>query len=112
MNVSAHTLTIIVEVISFIAAVAAIVGAVLMFRITKKFGSGIIADGFKTISSGVLFLALGILIDGLSFYFSLSSDNIYAALIFLVKGLCYVVGTYIIVIGTKRTADKLENLTK
>ena len=105
-------LTILVEGIAFIAAFAALSGAVIMYQLTRKFGSGIIASGFKSISSGVLFIALGIIIDALNSYFLLSTNNVYSVLIFLIKGACFVAGTYIIVIGSKRTADKLESLTK
>ena len=106
-------LTIIVQGISFIAAFAALTAAVIMYQVTKKFGSGILAHGFKNIAAGVLFLALGIVIDGVSSYFQISvHDNIFSTAIWAIKGICFVVGTYIIVIGSKRTADRLENLTK
>ncbi|KKQ94735.1 MAG: hypothetical protein A3C27_00225 [Candidatus Levybacteria bacterium RIFCSPHIGHO2_02_FULL_39_36] len=104
--------TILIEGISFVAAFAAVAAAFIMYEVTKKFGSGILASGFKSISAGVLFLALGIIIDALNSYFLLSYNNIYSVLVFLIKGICFVVGTYIIVIGSKRTADKLESLTK
>lgn len=104
--------TILVEGVAFIAAFAAITGAVIMYQLTKKFGGGIIASGFKSISSGVFFIALGILIDALNSYFLLATNNVYSVLIFLIKGTCFVAGTYIIVIGSKRTADRLESLTK
>ena len=105
-------LTILVEGIAFIAAFAAVTGAVIMYQLTRKFGSGIIASGFKSISSGILFIALGIIIDALNSYFLLAANNAYSVLIFLIKGACFVIGTYIIVIGSKRTADRLECLTK
>lgn len=105
-------LTIIVNGISFIAAFAAIAAAVIMFQVTKKFGSGILAHGFKSIAIGVLFLAVGIIIDGINNYFQISYNNIASVLVLIIKGSCFVVGTYIIVIGSKKTADKLENLTK
>jgi len=104
--------TILIQAISFIASFAAIAAAVIMYQVTKKFGSGILANGFKSIAAGVLFLALGIIIDALNSYFALSYNNIYSVLVFIIKGACFVIGTYIIVIGTKNTADKLENLTK
>ena len=104
--------TILIEGISFVAAFAAVAAAFIMYEVTKKFGSGILASGFRSISAGVLFLALGIIIDALNSYFLLSYNNIYSVLVFLIKGICFVVGTYIIVIGSKRTADKLESLTK
>ncbi len=109
---TAQFFTILVNAVSFIAAFAAVAAAFLMYEVTKKFGSGILASGFKTISAGVLFLALGIIIDALNSYFLLEVNNIYSVLIYLIKGLCFVAGTYIIVIGSKRTADKLEHLTK
>ena len=109
---TARLFTILVEGIAFIAAFAAVTGAAIMYQLTRKFGSGIIASGFKSISSGVLFIALGIIIDALNSYFLLATNNAYSVLIFLIKGVCFVVGTYIIVIGSKRTADRLELLTK
>jgi hypothetical protein len=109
---SSRFFTILVEGVSFVAAFAAVAAAVIMYQVTKKFGSGILASGFKSIAVGVLFLALGIIIDALNSYFVLSYNNIFSALVFLIKGICFVVGTYIIVIGSKRTADKLESLTK
>lgn len=105
-------LSIMVNGISFIAAFAAIAAAILMYEVTKKFGSGILASGFKNIAAGVLFIALGIIIDAITSYFQFSYTNIYAVSIFMIKGVCFVLGTYIIVIGSKKTADRLENLTK
>ena len=109
---TARFFTILVEGTSFVAAFAAVAAAGIMYQVTKKFGSGILASGFKSISAGVLFLALGITINAISSYFLLSYNNIYSALVFLIQGICFVTGTYIIVIGSKNTADKLENLTK
>lgn len=105
-------LTIMVNGISFIAAFAAIAAAVIMYQVTKKFGSGILAHGFKAIGTGVLFIAMGIIIDALNNYLKISYSNVYSVGVFLIKGGCFVIGTYIIVIGSKRTIDKLENLTK
>lgn len=109
---STQILTITVEVVSFIAAAAAIVAALLMLQVTKKFGTGILANGFKSIASGVLFIALGIIIDAITSSFALTSDNVFSALIFLVKAICFVTGTYIIVIASKNMADRIEALTK
>jgi len=109
---SLQFLTILVQGISFIASFAAITAAVIMYQVTKKFGSGILAHGFKTIGTGVLFLALGIIIDAINTYLQISYTDPAAVGVFLIKGSCFVIGTYIIVIGSKKTADKLENLTK
>lgn len=105
-------LTIVVNGVSFIAAFAALAAAILMYQVTKKFGNGILAHGFQSIGTGVLFLALGIVIDAINTYFQISFSSIFSVGVFLIKGICFVVGTYIIVIGSKRTADRLENLTK
>ncbi len=104
--------SILVEAVAFIAAFAAVTAAAIMYQLTNKFGSGIIAQGFKSIASGVLFIALGIIIDAFNSYFLLATNNVYSVLVFLIKGMCFVLGTYIIVIGSKRTADKLESLTQ
>ena len=107
---SARFFILIAEASSYIAAFAALAAAVIMSQITKKFGTGLLASGFKTIGSGVFFLALGIVIDTLNSYLHLSYDNIYSILLFVIKGACFVVGTYAIVIGTKSTADRLEKI--
>jgi hypothetical protein len=57
-------------------------------------------------------LALGIIIDAVNSYLQLSPNTMYSVGVFMIKGACFVVGTYTIVIGSKRTIDKLENLTK
>lgn len=105
-------LTILVQGVSFIAAFAGIAAAVIMYQVTKKFGSGILAEGFKTIGAGVLFLAFGLIIDAITTYIQFSYSSIYSVTIFVIKGACFVIGTYVIVIGTKKTADKLESLTR
>lgn len=105
-------LTIIVQGVSFVAAFAAITASVIMYQVTRKFGSGILAHGFKAIGTGVLFIALGIIIDAVNTYLQITPNDLASAGVFLIKGSCFVIGTYIIVIGSKKTADKLENLTK
>lgn len=109
---SVQFLSIIVNGISFIAAFAAIAAAVIMYQVTKKFGSGILAHGFKTIGTGVLFLAVAIIVDAFNSYLRLTPTSLASVAVFLIKGACFVIGMYIIVIGSKRTIDKLENLTK
>lgn len=110
-------LTIIVEAGSFVAAFAAIAAGIVMASVTKKFGTGILASGFKTNSLGVLFIALGIIIDAASSYLVVSG---YSSLLpeiapiglLVAKEASFVIGTYIIVIGSKKTGDKLESLMK
>ena len=46
-------LTIIIEAASFVAALASIAAGLIMANVTKKFGTGILASGFKTISGVV-----------------------------------------------------------
>lgn len=107
--------TIIIQSVALMAGFAAIVAAVIMSRVTKKFGTGILASGFKTISVGVFFIALGILVDAVESY--LQSANFapieqFITILLLVKLALFVIGTYIIVIGSKKTGDKLESLTQ
>jgi hypothetical protein len=108
-------LTIAVEAGALISTLAAFVAAVIMLRVTRKFGTGILASGFKAISFGVLFIALGILVDAVQSYLQInnfSGVQQFVTVILLIKLVLYVIGTYIIVIGSKRTGDKLESLTK
>lgn len=112
---STKLLTIGIEAGALISAFAAIVAAAIMSRVTKNFGTGILASGFKTISIGVFFIALGILVDAVQSY--LQNANFapiaeFITIIILIKLALFVIGTYIIVIGSKRTGDKLESLTK
>lgn len=109
--------TVVIEAGSFIAAFAAITAGFVMAQVTKKFGTGILASGFKTNSLGVLFIAIGIIVDAVSSYMSVSGyesllPSTVPLAILLVKEACFVIGTYIIVIGSKKTGDKLESLMK
>lgn len=108
-------LTIAIEAGALISAFAAIVAAAIMFKVTKKFGTGILASGFKAISFGVFFIALGILVDAVQSYLTtVNFDPIkdFITILLIIKLLLFVIGTYIIVIGSKKTGDKLESLTK
>lgn len=112
---TAKLLTVIVEAGSFIAAFAAIAAGVVMASITKKFGTGILASGFKTNAVGIFFIAGAILLDAVSSYLQLSgifSNEFVTTALLLLKEALFVIGTYIIVIGSKRTGDKIESLTK
>jgi hypothetical protein len=108
-------ITIAIEAGAFISTMAALVAAVIMLRVTRKFGTGILASGFKSISFGVLFIALGILVDAVQSYLQVegfTGIGQFITIILLVKLVLFVIGTYIIVIGSKKTGDKLESLTK
>jgi hypothetical protein len=106
--------TIAIEAGSFISAIAAFVAGVIMFRVTKKFGTGILARGFKSISVGVFLIAGAILVDAILNY--IQSANLKALeqailILTILKLVLFVAGTYIIVIGSKKTGDNLESLT-
>ena len=96
---------------AFIAAFAAITAGVIMSSVRKKFGTGILASGFKTIATGVFFIAGGIIIDAVTYYLQIGPTSPFGAIL-LIKDILFVAGTYIIVVGSKQTADKLESLTK
>ncbi|MCL4353565.1 hypothetical protein M1615_03835 [Patescibacteria group bacterium] len=108
---TAKLLEIVIQAGSFIAAFASIAAGVIMASVTKKFGSGILAAGFKSISTGVFLIAIGIFIDALGTYLQISNNLVLTAML-LAKEVFLVIGTYIIVIGSKSTGDKLESLTK
>lgn len=102
-----QTLTILVQAGTLIAAFAGIAASVVMFSLTRKFGQGILASSFKTVSWGVIFVAAALVVDAFGFYLQIQGN----ALLTLVKAALLILGTYIIVIGAKNTADKLENLS-
>lgn len=109
---TASLLTILVQGMSFVASIAAIVASVIMYQVVKKFGKGIMAEGFRYIMTGILFIAFAIVIDAFQSYLGFSTQNLYSQFVFVIKGICFVIGTYTIVIGSKRTVEKLEALTK
>jgi hypothetical protein len=107
-------LIIVIEAGSFIAALASIAAGLIMANVTKKFGTGILASGFKIISIGVLFIAVAIIIDAVESYLEVtfSTVNSINLILLVVKAPFFLIGTYLIVIGSKKTGDKLESLTK
>lgn len=105
---TAKLLQIIAQAGTFIAAFAGIAAAVVVLSVRRKFGLGMLASSFKTISWGVSFIAAALVVDAVTFYLQLENS----ALITLLKAVLLILGTYIIVIGAKKTADKLENLTR
>jgi hypothetical protein len=114
---TARLLTILIQAGSFISAFAAIAASVVMASLTKKFGTGILASGFKTNSVGVLLIALGIFVDALQTYVQVGGyghvvGDMILSILLMVKYIFFVVGTYVIVIGSKKTGDKLEGLMK
>jgi hypothetical protein len=107
-------LTIVIEAASLIAALASIAAGVIMTNVTKKFGTGILASGFKTISIGVFFIAIAIVIDAVESYLEVVSPTVTSLnlILLVIKAPFFLIGTYLIVIGSKKTGDKLESLTK
>lgn len=108
---SQRLLAIVIEGGALVSAIAGVTAGVIMTRVTKRFGTGILASGFRAISLGVFFIAAGILIDAIYTYFQLSTPGVVTTLV-ITKDILFILGTYIIVIGSKRTGDKLESLTK
>lgn len=104
--------TFLIEAASFIAAFAGIAAAIIMSRFIKKFVTGILAMGFKTIGIGIFILALGIIIDAVEIYIQASSFPSIFNFLLIVRQILFVLGTYVIVIGSKTMGDKLEKLSK
>src|SRR3989304_9044466 len=108
----AKLLPIIIEAASFISAFAAIAAAIIMARFIRKFVTGILAMGFKTIGIGIFVLALGIIIDAVEIYIQAANNPSMLSLLLIVRQVFFVLGAYIIVIGRKNMGDKLEMLSK
>lgn len=105
-------LSVIVQAGAFISAFAAIAAGIIMAAVTKKFGTGILASGFKTISVGILLIAFGIIFDAAQVYLDVANNQQIIIIIIGLREIFFVAGTYTIVIGSKRTGDKLEALMK
>jgi hypothetical protein len=101
-----------IEAASFIAAFAGITAALIMSRFLKRFVTGILAMGFKTIGLGIFILALGIIVDAVEIYIQASTNPSSLSYLLIVRQIFFVIGTYIIVIGSKNMGDKLEALSK
>lgn len=107
MNLSEFfTLAKAIEIAALIAALAGISAAMIMKKVTSHFGTGIVATGYRFTAGGVAMIGLAMLIEAV-----IESIQIRMEVLILVKELLLVLGTYIIVIGTKLTADKLDGLT-
>jgi hypothetical protein len=112
---TAKLLVIVIEAGAFISTMAAFVASIIMFRVARKFGTGILASGFKSISVGVLFIALGLMVDAVQSYLQVegfTGIQQFLTIILIIKLILYVIGTYAIVIGSKKIGDNLESLTK
>jgi len=103
---------VLIEVASFISAFAAIAAAIIMARFIRKFVTGILAIGFKTIGIGIFLLALGIIIDALQIYIQALQSPATLSILLVIRQIFFVIGAYVIVIGSKRMGDKLEMLSK
>lgn len=105
-------LPVLIEAASFIAAFAAIAAAIIMARFIRKFVTGILAVGFKTIGIGIFVLALGIIIDAVELYVQALNNSSTLNILLIIRQILFVAGTYIIVVGSKNMGDKLEILSK
>lgn len=100
------TLGKIIEIAALISALAGISAAIIMKKVTAHFGTGIVATGYRFTTAGVAMIGLAMLIEAI-----IKSGQIQEDILVLAKEILLVFGTYIIVIGTKLTADKLDRLT-
>ena len=105
-------LPVIIEAASFISAFAAIAAAIIMAKFIRKFVTGILATGFKTIGVGIFILALGIIIDAVDIYMQALRSSTSLSILLVIKQILFVIGTFVIVIGSKSMGDKLEILSK
>jgi len=101
-----------IETSSLVAAFAAIIATVIMSQYLNKFATGILAMGFRTIGIGIGIIALGIVIDTIQIYIQAASNSSALSLLLIVRQIFFVLGIYIIIIGSKNMGDKLAELSK
>lgn len=112
MNPSSPSFALLIEGFLFVSAFAALTAAIIMYQVKEKSGVGILSRGFRSIARGVFFIALGIITDALISYSQISGVTVVFLASHVLKGVLFVIGTYIIVIGSKRTVERLEALMK
>lgn len=106
-------LSVLIQIASFASSFAGIAAGIIMSNVTRKFGTGgILAHGSRSITIGIVFIAFGITTDSLANYMLVFNNPTINTILLILKEAFFVVGTYVIVIGSKRTADKLKTLTK
>jgi len=105
-------LPVLIEGASFISAFAAIAAGIIMAKFLRKFVTGILATGFKTIGFGIFIVALAIIIDAIELYIQALHTSVAFSILLIIRQALFVIGTYIIVIGSKTMGDKLETLSK
>lgn len=105
-------LPVLIQATSFISAFAALAAGIIMARFLRKFVTGILATGFKTIGVGIFVIALGMIMDTVEIYVQAMNNPASLSFLLVGKQVFFVIGTYIIVIGTKVMGDKLEELSQ
>lgn len=105
-------LPVLIQATSFISAFAALAAGIIMARFLRKFVTGILATGFKTIGIGIFIIALGMIIDAVEIYVQALNSPASLSILLVIRQIFFVIGTYIIVIGSKSMGDKLEELSK
>lgn len=105
-------LPILIEGASFISAFAAIAAGIIMAKFIRKFVTGILATGFKTIGVGIFILAIAIIVDAILLYIQVLSAPSPLSILLVARQILLVIGTYVIVIASKTMGDKLETLSK
>jgi len=101
-----------IEVVSLVAALAAIIATIITSQFLNKFATGILAMGFKTIGIGIGIIALGIVIDTIQIYIQIASNSSALSLLLIVRQIFFVLGTYVIIIGSKNMGNRLSELSK
>jgi hypothetical protein len=104
--------SIFIEASSLVAAFAAIIATIIMSQFLNKFATGILAMGFRTIGIGIGIIALGIVIDTIQIYIQAVNNSPALSLLLIVRQIFFVLGIYIIIIGSKNMGDKLAELSK
>ena len=105
-------LPVLIESASFISAFAALAAGIIMARFLRKFVTGILATGFKTIGIGVFIISLGMIVDAVEIYVQGMNSPESLSILLIVRQVFFVIGTYIIVIGSKAMGNRLEELSK
>lgn len=100
---------VLIEAASFIAAFAAIAAAIIIARTISKFSTENLTMGFRTVGIGIFILALGIVIDAVNTYIQPLQIPEAPSILLIVRQMFFVIGAYIILIGSKNMDIWLTN---
>lgn len=104
-------LDIAMRIVPVIIGVLAIVVTLVMFSISRRFGTGILSAGFRAIAHAFIYISAGLLIHGITMA-TIPDGGMLTMIFHTIAYLLIIIGMALILKASKDTADKMQILTK